>query len=48
MSAEMTSFLLAVLNAVCDFLMTEPIYYFTGLLLLVAVAGFVKKFIEWR
>lgn len=30
-------------TVVCDFLMSEPINYFTGILLLIAIFAFVKS-----
>lgn len=41
----MLDFIVAVLRAVCDFLMTEPIYYFTGIMVLLAVVFIVRKII---
>lgn len=33
----------ALAKGICDFLLTEPIYYFTGVLVLLAVGHIVRK-----
>lgn len=45
MSETMLSFITAVLRAVCDFLLTEPVYYFTGIAVLLVVVLLVRKII---
>lgn len=45
MQQTMVDFIVAVLRAVCDFLMTEPVYYFTGIVVLLCVAALVKRII---
>lgn len=39
---DFTQFFSAILSAVADFLMTEPISYFVGLTVLLFVAGLVR------
>lgn len=33
-------------NGVCQFLLTEPIYYFTGVLIIIFVASLINRFIR--
>lgn len=39
-------FLDDLLQIVADFLLTEPIYYFTGIVVLLAVVALVKRIIR--
>lgn len=39
-------FLDDLLRIVADFLLTEPIYYFTGIVVLLAVVALVKRIIR--
>lgn len=45
MSETMLQFLTAVLRAVADFLLTEPVYYFTGIIVLLCVVALVRRII---
>lgn len=45
MQNTMVDFIVAVLSAVCDFLMTEPVYYFTGIIVLLCVVALVRRII---
>ena len=42
---DLLNFIYSLCGIICDFLLTEPIYYFTGVLILLAVAGLVKRMI---
>ena len=39
-------FIYALGHGVCSFLLTEPIYYFTGCLIIIFVASIVNRFIR--
>lgn len=45
---DFTNFFRAILSAVADFLLTEPISYFTALCVLCFVAGLVKRITRGR
>ena len=43
---ELLSFIYALGNGICEFLLTNPIYYFTGVIILLFVAGLVNRIIR--
>ena len=43
---ELLSFIEFLLPTVCDFLLTEPINYFVGIFIFLAVVDLVKKIIK--
>lgn len=43
---DLLNFIEYLLPAVCDFLLTEPINYFVGIFIFLAVVGLVKKIIN--
>lgn len=43
---ELLSFIYALGHGVCEFLLTSPIYYFTGVIILLFVAGLVNRIIS--
>lgn len=43
---DFLTFLSVLLQIVATFLMTEPIYYFTGIVILLAVVALVKRIIN--
>ena len=46
MQVTMIEFIQALLAAVCDFLLTEPVIYFTGMVILIFTISIVKRIIE--
>lgn len=43
---ELLNFIYALGHGVCKFLLTSPIYYFTGVIILLFVAGLVNRIIR--
>lgn len=43
---ELLSFIYALGHGVCQFLLTSPIFYFTGVIILLFVAGLVNRIIR--
>ena len=43
---DLLTFIGELLPIVCDFLMTEPINYFVGVFILLAVGGLIKRIIS--
>lgn len=43
---ELLEFCKALGHGVCDFLLTEPIYYFTGVFILMFVGFLVRKIVD--
>lgn len=43
---ELLSFIYTLGHGVCEFLLTSPVYYFTGVLILLFVAGLVNRIIR--
>lgn len=43
---ELLSFIEFLLPTICEFLLTEPINYFVGIFIFLAVVGLVKKIIK--
>ena len=46
-STEFGQFFSFVLSEIADFLMTEPISYFTGLIILSIVISLFLRFVHW-
>lgn len=45
---DVISFWTALFGALAEFLMTEPIVWFTVIFLSLAIAGLIRNFIGWR
>lgn len=43
---EFLTFITALFQIVCDFLLTPPIYWFTGIVFLFAIVALVKRIIS--
>lgn len=43
---ELLNFLYTLCQIICDFLLTEPIYYFTGVFILLFVGSIVNRIIN--
>ncbi len=43
---EMVDFSVAILNAICDFLMEPPIFYLFGLVCFAVVVGIVRNLLR--
>ena len=43
---ELLSFIYALGHGICEFLLTSPVCYFTGVLIMLFVAGLVNKMIR--
>lgn len=43
---DLLSFIYALGKGVCTFLLTSPIYYFTGVVILLFVAFLVKRIVD--
>lgn len=46
MQIVMSDFITALLAAIADFLLTEPVIYFTGMVMLIFTISIVKRIIE--
>lgn len=43
---DLLNFLYTLCGIICDFLLTEPIYYFTGVLILLFIGSLVNRLIR--